>query len=38
MIQRVVHDLEYIRRHTLWLDVEIVVRTALGAQSRHNAY
>jgi putative colanic acid biosynthesis UDP-glucose lipid carrier transferase len=38
MIQRVVHDLEYIRRHTLWLDVEIVARTALGAQSRHNAY
>jgi lipopolysaccharide/colanic/teichoic acid biosynthesis glycosyltransferase len=33
-----VHDLEYIRRHTLWLDLEIVVRTALGRQSRRNAY
>ncbi|HEX4338526.1 MAG TPA: exopolysaccharide biosynthesis polyprenyl glycosylphosphotransferase [Polyangiaceae bacterium] len=38
MIQRVVHDLEYIRRHTLWLDVEIVVRTALGQKARSNAY
>jgi exopolysaccharide biosynthesis polyprenyl glycosylphosphotransferase len=38
MIHRVVHDLEYIRRHTLWLDLEIVVKTALGGQSRRNAY
>jgi len=38
MIQRVVHDLEYIRRHTLWLDVDIVVRTALGRNARDNAY
>jgi len=38
MIHRVVHDLEYIRRHTLWLDVEIVARTALGGKARANAY
>jgi putative colanic acid biosynthesis UDP-glucose lipid carrier transferase len=38
MIQRVVHDLEYIRRHTLWLDLEIVMRTALGQKARSNAY
>ncbi|HVW24801.1 MAG TPA: exopolysaccharide biosynthesis polyprenyl glycosylphosphotransferase [Polyangiaceae bacterium] len=38
MIQRVVHDLEYIRRHTLWLDIDIVVRTALGRAARKNAY
>jgi exopolysaccharide biosynthesis polyprenyl glycosylphosphotransferase len=38
MIQRVVHDLEYIRRHTLWLDIDIVVRTAVGRAVRTNAY
>jgi exopolysaccharide biosynthesis polyprenyl glycosylphosphotransferase len=38
MIQRVVHDLEYIRRHTLWLDMDIVIRTALGRSARTNAY
>jgi putative colanic acid biosynthesis UDP-glucose lipid carrier transferase len=38
MIHRVVHDLEYIRRHTLWLDLEIVLKTAFGGQSRRNAY
>jgi putative colanic acid biosynthesis UDP-glucose lipid carrier transferase len=38
MIQRVVHDLEYIRRHTLWLDIEIIARTVKGGESRRNAY
>ena len=38
MIQRVVHDLEYIRRHTLLLDVDIILRTAFGRKARANAY
>ncbi len=38
MIHRVVHDLEYIRRHTFWFDIEIVALTVLGRQARKNAY
>ena len=38
MIQRVEHDLEYIRRHTLRFDLEIILRTVFGRKSRSNAY
>ncbi|HEY3497558.1 MAG TPA: exopolysaccharide biosynthesis polyprenyl glycosylphosphotransferase [Polyangiaceae bacterium] len=38
MIQRVSHDLEYIRRHSLRFDVEIILRTIFGRKSRSNAY
>jgi lipopolysaccharide/colanic/teichoic acid biosynthesis glycosyltransferase/uncharacterized tellurite resistance protein B-like protein len=38
MVQRVLLDLEYIRRYSLWLDVEIVFRTIFGRGARANAY
>jgi lipopolysaccharide/colanic/teichoic acid biosynthesis glycosyltransferase len=38
MIQRVRHDLEYIRRQSLWLDVRIIVATVFGRRARENAY
>jgi lipopolysaccharide/colanic/teichoic acid biosynthesis glycosyltransferase/uncharacterized tellurite resistance protein B-like protein len=38
MVQRVTHDLEYIRRYSLWFDVEIIARTVFGRKSRANAY
>jgi putative colanic acid biosynthesis UDP-glucose lipid carrier transferase len=38
MIQRVAHDLEYIRRQSFWFDLEIVLRTAFGRGARANAY
>jgi len=38
MIQRVSHDLEYIRRYSLRFDLEIVLRTVFGRKSRSNAY
>jgi lipopolysaccharide/colanic/teichoic acid biosynthesis glycosyltransferase len=38
MIQRVTHDLEYIRRQSLWLDVCIIFSTVFGRRSRENAY
>jgi putative colanic acid biosysnthesis UDP-glucose lipid carrier transferase len=38
MIQRVAHDLEYIRRHSLWFDVKIVFLTLFGGRTRKNAY
>lgn len=38
MIERVAHDLEYIRRHSLWFDVKIVFLTIFGRLTRKNAY
>jgi lipopolysaccharide/colanic/teichoic acid biosynthesis glycosyltransferase len=38
MIQRVTHDLEYIRRQSLWLDVCIIWSTVFGRRSKENAY
>lgn len=38
MIQRVAHDLEYIRRHSLAFDVKIVFLTLFGPLARKNAY
>jgi putative colanic acid biosynthesis UDP-glucose lipid carrier transferase len=37
MIQRVAHDIEYIRRYSLFFDIKIVLMTALGRANR-NAY
>jgi putative colanic acid biosynthesis UDP-glucose lipid carrier transferase len=38
MVQRVAHDIEYIRRYSLALDVKIVFLTAFGRLARKNAY
>jgi putative colanic acid biosynthesis UDP-glucose lipid carrier transferase len=38
MIQRVSHDLEYIRRYSPWFDVKIVYLTIFGRRARKNAY
>ncbi len=38
MVQRVAHDIEYIRRFGLLFDVQIIVRTVFGSQTRQNAY
>ena len=38
MIQRVTHDLEYIRRFSLLFDLQIIFRTAFGKETRQNAY
>jgi lipopolysaccharide/colanic/teichoic acid biosynthesis glycosyltransferase len=38
MIQRVSHDIEYIRRYSFFLDVKIVLMTAFGRATRQNAY
>jgi lipopolysaccharide/colanic/teichoic acid biosynthesis glycosyltransferase len=38
MIQRVAHDIEYIRRYSLFLDLKIVFLTAFGRLARQNAY
>jgi lipopolysaccharide/colanic/teichoic acid biosynthesis glycosyltransferase len=38
MIQRVAHDLEYIRRYSLLLDLKIIVSTAFGTAARNSAY
>ncbi|MCA9606381.1 MAG: sugar transferase, partial [Myxococcales bacterium] len=38
MEKRVEHDLEYIRRWGLWLDVKIIFLTVFGSKVRQNAY
>jgi len=38
MIQRLVHDLEYIRRYSLWLDLKIIGLTMFGKAVHANAY
>jgi putative colanic acid biosynthesis UDP-glucose lipid carrier transferase len=38
MVQRVAHDLEYIRRYSLPFDLKIVFLTAFGRGTRQNAY
>jgi putative colanic acid biosynthesis UDP-glucose lipid carrier transferase len=38
MVARVEHDLEYIRRWSLWLDVKILFLTVFGRKVRQNAY
>jgi putative colanic acid biosynthesis UDP-glucose lipid carrier transferase len=38
MVQRVAHDIEYIRRFSLFFDVQIVLRTVFSRQTRQNAY
>jgi putative colanic acid biosynthesis UDP-glucose lipid carrier transferase len=38
MVQRVAHDIEYIRRYSLGLDVKIIFLTVFGRGARSNAY
>jgi putative colanic acid biosynthesis UDP-glucose lipid carrier transferase len=38
MVARVQHDLEYIRRWSLWLDAKILFLTVFGRKVRQNAY
>jgi Undecaprenyl-phosphate glucose phosphotransferase len=38
MVQRVAHDLEYIRRWSFAFDLKIVALTVLGSRARKNAY
>jgi putative colanic acid biosynthesis UDP-glucose lipid carrier transferase len=38
MVARVEHDLEYIRRWSLWMDLKILVLTVFGRKVRQNAY
>ena len=38
MVARVEHDLDYIRKWSLWFDVKILFLTAFGRKVRQNAY
>jgi putative colanic acid biosynthesis UDP-glucose lipid carrier transferase len=38
MVQRVAHDIEYIRRYSFALDMKIVFLTVFGRKARRNAY
>jgi putative colanic acid biosynthesis UDP-glucose lipid carrier transferase len=38
MIQRVAHDLEYIRRYSFLFDLKIILTTAFGRTARKSAY
>jgi putative colanic acid biosynthesis UDP-glucose lipid carrier transferase len=38
MVKRVEHDLEYIQRWSVWLDLKILVLTIFGRKVRQNAY
>jgi len=38
MVQRVAHDIEYIRRYSFALDMKIVFLTVFGRKTRSNAY
>ncbi len=38
MVQRVAHDIEYIRRYSFGLDMKIVFLTVFGRKARNNAY
>jgi putative colanic acid biosynthesis UDP-glucose lipid carrier transferase len=38
MVARVDHDLDYIRRWSLWLDIKIIFLTIFGRKVRQNAY
>jgi lipopolysaccharide/colanic/teichoic acid biosynthesis glycosyltransferase len=38
MIERVAHDIEYIRRYSFLFDVKIVFLTVFGRRTRRNAY
>ncbi len=38
MIQRVAHDIEYIRRYSFFFDLKIILLTAFGRKARENAY
>jgi putative colanic acid biosynthesis UDP-glucose lipid carrier transferase len=38
MEKRVEHDLDYIRRWGLWLDVKIIMLTVFSAKVHRNAY
>ena len=38
MVERVAHDIEYIRRWTFGMDLRIVWLTVFGKSARQNAY
>jgi putative colanic acid biosynthesis UDP-glucose lipid carrier transferase len=38
MIERVAHDIEYIRRYSFFFDLKIVFLTVFGRRARRNAY
>jgi putative colanic acid biosynthesis UDP-glucose lipid carrier transferase len=38
MIERVAHDIEYIRRYSFFFDLKIIFLTVFGRRARNNAY